>query len=57
MTDFSRSFQPKLILIGAAAQFGIFSAYMIALALGFEPNQAAQALPLSEVQTDQPPSS
>ena len=32
---------PKLILIGAAAQFGIFGAYMIALALGFEPNQAA----------------
>ena len=32
---------PKLMLIGAAAQFGIFGAYMVALALGFEPNQAA----------------
>ena len=42
MTDFSALISnPKLILIGAAAQFGIFGAYMIALALGFEPNQAA----------------
>ena len=42
MTDFSALVSnPKLILIGAAAQFGIFGAYMIALALGFEPNQAA----------------
>ena len=38
MTDFSALISnPKLILIGAAAQFGIFGAYMI----GFEPNQAA----------------
>ena len=29
------------MLVGAAAQFGIFGAYMVALALGFEPNQAA----------------
>jgi len=29
------------MLVGAAAQFGIFGAYIIALALGFEPNQAA----------------
>jgi oxaloacetate decarboxylase beta subunit len=29
------------MLIGAAAQFGIFGAYIIALAMGFEPNQAA----------------
>ena len=42
MTDFSSLIaHPKLILIGAAAQFGIFGAYMTALALGFEPNQAA----------------
>ncbi|MBR4650786.1 MAG: sodium ion-translocating decarboxylase subunit beta [Prevotella sp.] len=42
MTDFSALIaNPKLILIGAAAQFGIFGAYMIALALGFDPAQAA----------------
>ncbi|EJW93622.1 sodium ion-translocating decarboxylase, beta subunit [gut metagenome] len=42
MTDFSALISnPKLMLVGAAAQFGIFGAYMIALALGFEPNQAA----------------
>ena len=39
MTDFSALISnPKLILIGAAAQFGIFGAYMTALYLGFEPN-------------------
>ena len=42
MTDFSALIaNPKLILIGAAAQFGIFGAYMAALYMGFEPNQAA----------------
>ena len=42
MTDFSSLIaNPKLILIGAAAQFGIFGAYIAALAMGFEPNQAA----------------
>ena len=42
MTDFSALISnPKLVLIGAAAQFGIFGAYMAALAMGFEPNQAA----------------
>lgn len=41
MTDFSALISnPKLMLIGAAAQFGIFGAYIIALALGFEPNEA-----------------
>ncbi|MDY0347802.1 MAG: sodium ion-translocating decarboxylase subunit beta [Tenuifilaceae bacterium] len=36
MTDFSALISnPKLILIGATAQFGIFGAYIIALALGF----------------------
>ena len=35
-TDFSALISnPKLLLIGAAAQFGIFGAYMAALALGF----------------------
>ena len=39
MTDFSALLaNPKLMLIGAAAQFGIFGAYMFALALGFEPH-------------------
>ena len=41
MTDFSALISnPKLLLIGAAAQFGIFGAYMIALQLGFEPAEA-----------------
>ena len=41
MTDFSALISnPKLMLVGAAAQFGIFGAYMIALALGFDPMQA-----------------
>lgn len=39
MTDFSALIaNPKLLLVGAAAQFGIFGAYMLALLLGFEPN-------------------
>ena len=41
MTDFSALISnPKLILIGAAAQIGIFAAYAIALALGFSPAEA-----------------
>ena len=41
MTDFSALISnPKLMLIGAAAQFGIFGAYMIALALGFSASEA-----------------
>lgn len=41
MTDFSALISnPKLILIGAAAQFGIFGAYALALALGFAPAAA-----------------
>ncbi len=41
MTDFSSLIaNPKLILIGAAAQFGIFGAYIIALQMGFAPNEA-----------------
>lgn len=42
MTDFSALLSnPKLMLLGAAAQIGIFGAYMIALFLGFHPEQAA----------------
>src|SRR5574338_151401 len=42
MTDFSALLSnPKLMLLGAAAQLGIFGAYMIALILGFLPEQAA----------------
>lgn len=42
MTDFSAMIaNPKLMLVGASAQFGIFGAYMVALELGFEPDQAA----------------
>lgn len=42
MTDFSALLSnPKLMLLGAAAQVGIFGAYMIALFLGFLPEQAA----------------
>ena len=41
MTDFSSLIaNPKLLLVGAAAQFGIFGAYMIALAIGFLPDRA-----------------
>lgn len=41
MTDFSALISnPKLLLIGAAAQIGIFGAYAIALALGFTPAEA-----------------
>jgi len=42
MTDFSALISnPKLMLVGAAAQFGIFFAYIIALQFGFSPSQAA----------------
>lgn len=41
MTDFSYMLaQPKLMLLGAAAQFGIFLTFLGALALGFAPNEA-----------------
>jgi len=41
MTDFSALLaNPKLMIIGACAQFGIFGAYMLALLLGFDPLQA-----------------
>ncbi|MBO2524846.1 MAG: sodium ion-translocating decarboxylase subunit beta [Bacteroidales bacterium] len=41
MTDFSALISnPKLILIGAAAQCGIFAAYAASLALGFTPMEA-----------------
>ena len=41
MTDFTALIaNPKLMLVGAATQVGIFGAYMVALALGFMPDQA-----------------
>lgn len=41
MTDFSALISnPKLLLIGAAAQFGIFGAYALALLMGFSPSEA-----------------
>lgn len=41
MTDFSALLaNPKLMIIGACAQFGIFGAYMLALMIGFDPLQA-----------------
>ena len=41
MIDFSAIISnPKLVLVGIAAQFGIFAAYMIALAFGFSSSDA-----------------
>ena len=41
MTDFSALIsQPRLMLIGAAAQIGIFGAYVIAVQMGFVPAEA-----------------
>jgi oxaloacetate decarboxylase beta subunit len=42
MTDFSTLISnPKLVLLGAAAQLGIFMALIVALCLGFTPQEAA----------------
>ncbi len=42
LTDFGPLIaNPKSLILGAAAQFGIFAAFMGALALGFTPEQAA----------------
>ena len=42
MTDFGPLLaNPTSLLLGAAAQLGIFAAFLMALALGFEPAQAA----------------
>jgi len=42
MTDFSTMLSnPKLVLLGAAAQFGVFATLLGALFLGFAPNEAA----------------
>lgn len=41
MTDFSTMLaRPKLMLLGASAQVGIFVTFLTALALGFAPNEA-----------------
>lgn len=42
MTDFASLIaNPKLVLVGAACQFGIFGAYIVSLSLGFSPTEAA----------------
>ncbi len=42
MTDFgSLIANPKSLVLGAAAQFGVFAAFFGAIALGFAPNEAA----------------
>lgn len=42
LTDFGPLLaNPKSFLLGAAAQFGVFAAFMTALALGFSPQEAA----------------
>ena len=42
MTDFSPLISnPKLILLGAAAQFGVYLAFFIAIGLGFSLKEAA----------------
>ncbi|MCF0207692.1 MAG: sodium ion-translocating decarboxylase subunit beta, partial [Bacteroidales bacterium] len=41
MTDFGPLIaNPKSLLLGAAAQFGIFITYLCAIAIGFAPNEA-----------------
>lgn len=41
MTDFSPLISnPRLMLLGAAAQFGVFATFMLALCVGFEPAEA-----------------
>lgn len=42
LTDFSTMLaRPLLMLLGAAAQIGIFTTFLVALAIGFPPNEAA----------------
>jgi oxaloacetate decarboxylase beta subunit len=42
MTDFGPLLEnPRMVLVGAAGQFGIFGTLLLALALGFELNEAA----------------
>ena len=42
LTDFGPLIaNPKSLLLGASAQFGIFAAFLGALALGFTPQEAA----------------
>ena len=41
MTDFGPLIaNPKSLLLGAAAQFGIFITFLCAVAIGFAPNEA-----------------
>ena len=49
MTDFGPLIaNPKSFLLGAAAQFGVFGAYFIAMALGFN-NKAAVQITISQM--------
>lgn len=42
LTDFGPLLEnPKMVLLGAAGQFGIFGTLLLALVLGFSPNEAA----------------
>lgn len=42
LTDFGPLLEnPRVVLLGAAGQFGIFATLLLALALGFTPNEAA----------------
>jgi len=42
MTDFSYMLaQPRLMILGAAAQLGIFTTFLAALAIGFSPDESA----------------
>ena len=52
MTDFGPLIaNPISFLLGAAAQFGIFSAYFLAILMGFNDKSAAAQYPLSVVPT------
>ncbi len=58
MTDFGPLIaNPKSFLLGAAAQFGIFAAYLGAMALGFSDKAAAAISPSSAGRTGLLPSS
>ena len=56
MTDFGPLIaNPKSFLLGAAAQFGIYVAYFLAIFLGFNGARQQQPSPSSVVQTARPP--
>ena len=52
MTDFAPLIaNPKSFLLGAAAQFGIFAAYLLAIVMGFN-GEAAAAIVVTKNATD-----